>query len=143
MAAIGEDDLVDGNSASAWVAFDLLATAADGLETIDRASLLEAITTVSSYDGGGMQEAVDFSAAAPDPAYPRMFNRSFSPMVIQDGELSPEPTLDQFIPNFGNQRTDCGWVDEARTSRSVLPLVGTDRSWGSDSFVDAQREVGG
>jgi branched-chain amino acid transport system substrate-binding protein len=100
MATIGKTSEVDGNSAAGWLAVDLVATAAQGLATVDRASLLRALGSISSYDGGGMIPPTDFSKAAPLPNFPRLFNTSFSTAVLQNGQFQVEPKLEPFIPFF-------------------------------------------
>ena len=100
MATIGKTSEVDGNSAAGWLAVDLVATAAQGLATVDRASLLQALGSISSYDGGGMIPPTDFTKAAPLPNFPRLFNTSFSTAVLQNGQFQVEPKLEPFIPFF-------------------------------------------
>ncbi len=100
MAASGQSAEVDGNSAAGWLTVDLLATAAKGLATVDRKSVLQALGSISSYDAGGMIPPVDFTKSAPLPDFPRLFNTSFSTAVLQNGQFEIEPKLAKFIPFF-------------------------------------------
>ena len=100
MTAVGQDAEVDTNSASAWVAVDLFATAAKGLASITRATMLQALPTVSNYNAGGIIPTIDLTKAAPNPAYPRVFNVAFASAILQDGEFTPAKGIDKFIPFF-------------------------------------------
>jgi ABC-type branched-subunit amino acid transport system substrate-binding protein len=100
MAAAGKSSVVDGWSQGTWITFDLLQTAAKGLTTVNRATLLGALSKVTSFDAGGQIPAVDFTKAAPDPAFPRLFNDQWSPAVVKDGQLVAleNATLGNFVP---------------------------------------------
>ncbi len=100
MAAVGQSDLVDGWSQGTWITLDLLQTAARGLTTVTRASLLDALRKISSFDAGGQIPPVNLTKPAPDPAFPRLFNDQWSPAVIQDGKVVAlgNATLGNFVP---------------------------------------------
>lgn len=99
MAAVGKSNLVDGWSQGSWITLDLLQTAAKGLATVDRASLLNALRKVSGFDAGGQIPPVDFTKPAPDPAFPRLFNDQWSPAVVKGGQLVAlgNATLGNFV----------------------------------------------
>jgi ABC-type branched-subunit amino acid transport system substrate-binding protein len=100
MAAVGKSNLVDGWSQGTWITFDLLQTAAKGLTTVDRASLLGALNKITSFDAGGQIPTVNFTKPAPDPAFPRLFNDQWSPAVVKNGQLVAleNATLGNFVP---------------------------------------------
>jgi hypothetical protein len=100
MAAIGDSSLVDGWSQGTWITMDLLQTAAQGLTTVSRASLLASLSKISSFNAGGQIPTVNFTKPAPDPAFPRLFNNEWAPAVIQNGQVVAlnNATLGNFIP---------------------------------------------
>jgi ABC-type branched-subunit amino acid transport system substrate-binding protein len=100
MAAVGKSNLVDGWSQGTWITFDLLQTAAKDLTTVTRATLLGALSKITSFDAGGQIPTVDFTKPAPDPAFPRLFNDQWSPAVVKDGQLVAleNATLGNFVP---------------------------------------------
>jgi ABC-type branched-subunit amino acid transport system substrate-binding protein len=99
MAAVGKSDLVDGWSQGSWITLDLLQTAAKGLATVSRASLLDALSKISGFDAGGQIPPVDFTKPAPDPAFPRLFNDQWAPAVVKGGKVVAleNATLGNFV----------------------------------------------
>jgi ABC-type branched-subunit amino acid transport system substrate-binding protein len=85
--AIGAADSSGGTAKNGWLAIDLLAHAMDGAITVDRTSILDAMNAVTDYDGGGLTPTLDFTAAPPNPLFPRLFNLSFFTAEIQDGKV--------------------------------------------------------
>lgn len=100
MEGLGQAALIDGSSQSAWIAVDLLANVAKDLDTVDRASVLEALSTSSGYDAGGQLPPIDFTKPAPNPAYPRLFNDHVAFAQIQDGQVVgfEDSDLPRFLP---------------------------------------------
>ena len=99
MGAVGQSALVDGWSQGTWITLDLLQTAAKGLTTVSRATLLTALGQVSGFDAGGQIPAVDFTKPAPNPAWPRLFNDQWAPAVVKDGKVVAlqNATLGNFV----------------------------------------------
>lgn len=87
MEALGKGDLVDGYAQGAWITVDLLAEVTKDLSTVDRSSVLAALGKVSDYDAGGQLPPIDFTKAAPNPAYPRLFNDKIAFAQVNDGAL--------------------------------------------------------
>jgi ABC-type branched-subunit amino acid transport system substrate-binding protein len=100
MAAVGQSSLVDGWSQGTWITFDLLQTAAEGLTTVNRTTLLGALNKITSFDAGGQIPTVNFTKPAPNPAFPRLFNDEWSPAVVKNGQLVAlqNATLGNFVP---------------------------------------------
>ncbi|MFT4262206.1 MAG: ABC transporter substrate-binding protein [Nocardioides sp.] len=100
MKANGTSDLVDGWAQGSWLTFDVLQAATKDVATIDRASVLAAMSALSSYDGGGQLPTIDFTKPAPNPDFPRLFNDQFSPAVVKDGTFVAleDGTIDKFVP---------------------------------------------
>jgi ABC-type branched-subunit amino acid transport system substrate-binding protein len=99
MAAVGESSLVDGWSQGSWIALDLLQTAAKGLTTVDRASLLDALHKISGFDAGGQIPPINLTMPAPNSAFPRLFNDQWSPAVVKNGQVVAleNATLGNFV----------------------------------------------
>jgi ABC-type branched-subunit amino acid transport system substrate-binding protein len=76
-----------GTAKNAWLAIDLLAHAVGDAGTIDRASVLAAMQAVNGYDSGGLTPVLDYTAAPPNPLFPRLFNLTFFAAEIRDGKL--------------------------------------------------------
>jgi ABC-type branched-subunit amino acid transport system substrate-binding protein len=100
MAAAGQTADVDGWAQGGWITMDLLQTAAAGLSTVDRTTLLASLKGISSFDAGGQIPAVDFTKPAPDPTLPRLFNNQWAPAVVKDGQVVAlqNATLGNFVP---------------------------------------------
>jgi ABC-type branched-subunit amino acid transport system substrate-binding protein len=99
MAAVGQSALVDGWSQGSWITLDLLQTAAKGLSTVNRTTLLDALRKISGFDAGGQIPPVNLTKPAPNPAFPRLFNDHWSPAVVKNGEVVAleNATLGNFV----------------------------------------------
>ena len=100
MSAVGQSGEADDMARAGWVATDLLATAAHGLRTVSRASVLKALRSMTSFDAAGMTPPLDFTKPAPDPQYPRVFNLTISPSIVAGGQFKAVSGLPTFIPIF-------------------------------------------
>jgi len=100
MAAIGDTADVDGWAQGGWITMDLLQTAAQGLTTVNRTTLLAALQKVTSFDAGGQIPTVNFTKPAPDPTLPRLFNNQWAPAIVKDGQVVAlqNATLGNFVP---------------------------------------------
>ena len=79
MKAIGQSSQVDDSSVSAWLSMDLLMTAAKGLTTVNRSTLLAALNKVSGYNAGGLIPTLNFHQAG---------TQSDVPEALQSDHLS-------------------------------------------------------
>ncbi len=68
-----------------WTAFDFIDHVAAGMDTFDRASLIEAMNASSDYDAGGMLPTIDFTQPGPSPAFPRIVNLTMLVTEVRDG----------------------------------------------------------
>jgi branched-chain amino acid transport system substrate-binding protein len=100
LAAIGKADSSGDVARAAWVALDLLAAATKSAATVDRASVLEGLQALSSYDAGGMTPKLDFTKDGADPRFPRIFNPTVAQATIKDGKLIALPGAEPFLPVF-------------------------------------------
>ncbi len=87
MSAAGYDDFIGDKSQMGWVAFDLLNYATQGLTTFTRESIMNALSNVTDYTGGGLTPTIDFTQDGPGSGYPRIYNWTYFPAKIMNGEL--------------------------------------------------------
>jgi len=100
MAAVGQSANVDGWAQGGWITMDLLQTAAQGLTTVDRTTLLASLKKITDFDAGGQIPAVNFTKPAPDPTLPRLFNNQWAPAIVKNGQVVAlqNATLGNFVP---------------------------------------------
>jgi branched-chain amino acid transport system substrate-binding protein len=98
MDAAGASGRSDDLSKLGWVAFELLDQAAEGLPTIDRASILGALNAMSAFDTGGLTPVLDFTTPGQLVAGPRFVNDSCVYAQVQDGTV--EAISDGFVRPF-------------------------------------------
>lgn len=95
MEAIGAEDLISDLALQSWLGVRIIADTAKPLPTIDRASLLAALETTSSYDTQGLTAApIDFTARKPNPevlggSAPNVLQPYAMGVVVENGELTP------------------------------------------------------
>lgn len=89
MHEAGHDHYVGDKSQMGWMSFDLLNYATQGLETFDRESVLNALSSVTDYTGGGITPPLDFSKPGPGAGYPKIHNWTYYPQTIEKGKLVP------------------------------------------------------
>lgn len=87
MQQAGYSQYLGDYSQMGWVAFALFDEAAHGLKTFTRQTMLNALRHVTDFTADGLTPPLDFSRAAPDPAYPRIFNWSYFPAKVSSGRL--------------------------------------------------------
>ena len=87
MAAAGQDANLNDNAENSWVALQLMNFALKGATTFTRASILQTMNNVAGFTADGLIPPLTFSAAPPNPAYPRVFNLTYYPGVVQGGKI--------------------------------------------------------
>lgn len=73
-------------SLNSWAAVQMLAHVLEGLDTIDRASVLKAMNGLSDYDSDGLTLPIDFTAKPAVAELPRLFNTGATVTEIADGK---------------------------------------------------------
>ncbi len=89
MEAIGALDQSDDQAKLGWLAFELLDHVARELDTIDRSTVLQALSELSDFDGGGLTPPIDFTKPGGllFGAQPRLVNESCVYAQIRDGRI--------------------------------------------------------
>jgi ABC-type branched-subunit amino acid transport system substrate-binding protein len=89
MEAIDALDQSDDQAKLGWVAYELLNQVATGLETIDRTTILDALSNLTDFDGGGLTPTIDFTTPGElvFGTQPRLVNESCVYAQIRDGRI--------------------------------------------------------
>jgi len=86
---IHASDKSDDLAKNSWLALSLLDRAAEGQQTIDRASILSGLAGISDFDTGGLTPTLDFTQPGSflGGAQPRIVNDSCTYGRIKDGKI--------------------------------------------------------
>lgn len=102
MEEAGESDVADDLAKNAWVALTLLDELASRVDTIDRASILEAANNLSDFDSGGFTPVIDFTTPGTllGGAMPRFVNATVVYGQVRDGRVVSidGEFVDPFVP---------------------------------------------
>lgn len=74
---------------STWAAYQVFSQVAQGLPTVDAASMLAALNASSAVETGGITPVLDYTVPFENPEMPRLITRDVRFQTIKDGTIVP------------------------------------------------------